>query len=80
MSITGLQGGFGARSARKGPHVIVLGGGLSKLDCLYRELPHAIATHLFKGVRVPPILPPQFGDAGGARGAVLLARQRNLAF
>ena len=62
------------------PHVIVLGGGLSKLDCLYRKLPHAIATHLFKGVRVPPILPPQFGDAGGARGAVLLARQRNLAF
>ena len=62
------------------PHVIVLGGGLSKLDCLYRELPHAIATHLFKGVRVPPILPPKFGDAGGARGAVLLARQRSLAF
>ena len=57
------------------PHVIVLGGGLSKDARLYRELPAAVATHLFGGVRVPPILPPAFGDAGGARGAALLARQ-----
>lgn len=57
------------------PHVIVLGGGLSKDQRLYRELPAAIAAHLFTGVRVPPILPPLFGDAGGARGAALLARQ-----
>ena len=61
------------------PHVIVLGGGLSKCEALYRELPLAIAPYLFKGVRVPPILPPAFGDAGGARGAALLARQRSLA-
>lgn len=60
------------------PHVIVLGGGLSKLDHLYAALPAAIGAHLFKGVRVPPILPPVFGDAGGARGAALLARQRSL--
>jgi len=26
-------------------------------------------------VQAPPILPPRFGDAGGARGAALLARQ-----
>ncbi|RDZ27279.1 ROK family protein [Lysobacter silvisoli] len=57
------------------PHVIVLGGGLSKSQRLYRELPGAVAAHLFRGVRVPPILPPAFGDAGGARGAALLARQ-----
>ena len=56
------------------PHVIVLGGGLSKVDALYRELPRAIAGFLFRGVRVPPIVPPRFGDAGGARGAALLAR------
>ena len=48
------------------PHVIVLGGGLSKDARLYRELPAAVATHLFGGVRVPPILPPAFGDAGDA--------------
>lgn len=57
------------------PHVIVLGGGLSKVERLYHELPRAVARFLFKGVRVPPIVPPRFGDAGGARGAALLARQ-----
>ncbi|GAB3346856.1 ROK family protein [Lysobacter tyrosinilyticus] len=57
------------------PHVIVLGGGLSKCERLYDDLPAAVAAHLFAGVRVPPILPPKFGDAGGARGAALLARQ-----
>ncbi len=61
------------------PHVIVLGGGLSKLESLYRDLPAAIAAHLFESASVPPILPPEFGDAGGARGAALLARQRSLA-
>jgi N-acetylglucosamine kinase len=58
------------------PHAFVLGGGLSKLSRLYAELPAAMARHLFKGVQVPPILRPVFGDAGGARGAALLARQQ----
>jgi len=55
------------------PHVIVLGGGLSQHAPLYDALPNAISTHLFAGVQVPPIVPPRFGDAGGARGAALLA-------
>lgn len=58
------------------PHAIVLGGGLSQLPHLYRDLPAAVRRHLFTGAQVPPILPPRFGDAGGARGAALLARQR----
>jgi len=57
------------------PHVIVLGGGLSQLPHLYQELAAATAPHLISGLRVPPILPPRFGDAGGARGAALLVRQ-----
>ena len=57
------------------PHVIVLGGGLSQYAPLYQLLPAAVATHLFKGAQVPPIVPPRFGDAGGARGAALLACQ-----
>ncbi len=57
------------------PHVIVLGGGLSQYAPLYAQLPDAIAGHLFNGVQVPPIVPPRFGDAGGARGAALLACQ-----
>jgi N-acetylglucosamine kinase len=58
------------------PHAIVLGGGLSQLAHLYEKLPAAIGRHLFPGVRTPPVLPPAFGDAGGARGAALLARQQ----
>lgn len=54
------------------PHVIVLGGGLSQYAPLYAALPAAVAAHLFEGVQVPPIAPPRFGDAGGARGAALL--------
>jgi N-acetylglucosamine kinase len=57
------------------PHVIVLGGGLSQLPHLYSGLAGAIRPHLIPGLGVPPILPPAFGDAGGARGAALLARQ-----
>ena len=60
------------------PHAIVLGGGLPGLPHLYQQLPAAMARHLFKGLRMPPVLPPRFGDAGGARGAALLARQRYL--
>lgn len=58
------------------PHAIVLGGGLSQLPHLYQQLPPAVRRHLFPGAQVPPILPPRFGDAGGARGAALLARQQ----
>ncbi|WP_028102717.1 ROK family protein [Pseudoduganella violaceinigra] len=59
------------------PHAIVLGGGLSKLAHLYQQLPAAMRRHLFRGVQTPPVLPPRFGDAGGARGAALLARQQS---
>ncbi|CAN7260167.1 ROK family protein [Massilia sp. LjRoot122] len=58
------------------PHAIVLGGGLSQLPHLYQQLPAAVRRYLFPGAQVPPILPPRFGDAGGARGAALLARQQ----
>jgi N-acetylglucosamine kinase len=59
------------------PHAIVLGGGLSKLPYLYEQLPAAMSRHLFAGLRLPALRPPRFGDAGGARGAALLARQRS---
>lgn len=59
------------------PHAIVLGGGLSNLPHLYARLPPAIGRHLLRGVQAPAILPPRFGDAGGARGAALLLRQQS---
>lgn len=54
------------------PEIIVLGGGLSQLGWLYEALPQAVAQHLFGAFRAPEIVPPRFGDAGGARGAALL--------
>ncbi|MES2148953.1 MAG: ROK family protein [Pseudomonadota bacterium] len=61
------------------PHVIVLGGGLSNMAHLYHQLPLAMRRHLLDDVVPPPILAPVFGDAGGARGAALLARARQAA-
>lgn len=57
------------------PDIIVLGGGLSRIEELYCDLPKAIEQHLFPGFNAPVIAPPKFGDASGARGAALLARQ-----
>jgi fructokinase len=54
------------------PHVIVLGGGLSNLDHLYRDLPAAIERHLFADNPRVDIRPPRWGDAGGVRGAAWL--------
>lgn len=56
------------------PDIIVLGGGLSRIDELYTRLPTAIEQHLFSGFRAPAVAPPKFGDASGARGAALLVQ------
>jgi len=57
------------------PHIITLGGGLSQYAPLYQRLPELVSRHLFNGAKVPPIVPPKFGAAGGARGAALRVRQ-----
>jgi fructokinase len=55
------------------PDVIVLGGGLSKLDRLYANLPALVELHLFGGGRLAtPILKAKHGDASGVRGAAWL--------
>lgn len=54
------------------PEVIVLGGGLSKLEHLYEELPAAMAPHIFADRAEIVILPPKWGDASGVRGAAWL--------
>jgi fructokinase len=54
------------------PDVVVLGGGLSKLDHLYRELPAAMASHLFTDHASISIRRPRWGDSGGVRGAAWL--------
>lgn len=68
-----LASGLGSLVLNLDPHVIVLGGGLSKLAHLYSALPTQMARHLVAGMVPPPILRPAFGDAGGTRGAAVLA-------
>ncbi|RLV61085.1 ROK family protein [Parashewanella curva] len=59
------------------PDVIVLGGGLSNIDFLYKEIPHYIEQYLFGDLKSPQILPPQHGDSSGVRGAALAGRVEN---
>lgn len=57
------------------PNIIVLGGGLSNIKTLYSQLPQAIQPYLFKGINVPDIVPAQFGDSSGVRGAAIIGQQ-----
>lgn len=54
------------------PDVIVLGGGLSNLDHLYRVLPGLAAPYVFSDAAPLDIRPPRWGDASGVRGAAWL--------
>ena len=55
------------------PEVIVVGGGLSRIDGLTDDLTKALKTTQFQGYSVPAIRLAQGGDASGARGAALHA-------
>ncbi|MCW8863507.1 MAG: ROK family protein [Colwellia sp.] len=57
------------------PDIIVVGGGLSKIDEIITALPNAINNHLFDGVESPLILRAVFGDSSGVRGAAILGKQ-----
>ena len=54
------------------PHVIVIGGGMSKVEELYTLLPDAVAALLLYGVSPPPIRRAVFGDDSGVRGAAIV--------
>lgn len=54
------------------PDIIVLGGGLSNIDRLYRNLPGLIRQHVFSDGLATRIVPPSFGDSSGVRGAARL--------
>lgn len=58
------------------PSAVVLGGGLSNLDFLYREGRDRVAALVFNDELVTPILPNQLGDSAGVIGAALLALAR----
>lgn len=54
------------------PEVIVLGGGLSKLEHLYTEVPQRMRPYIFSDAPVVNLRPPRWGDASGVRGAAWL--------
>lgn len=56
------------------PHVIVLGGGLSKMARLYGRVPELWKRYVFSEPEhiVTRLLPPKHGDSSGVRGAAWL--------
>lgn len=54
------------------PDVIVLGGGVSNLKRLYRNVPALWGAYVFSDVVNTALLPPKYGDASGVRGAAWL--------
>ena len=56
------------------PDAIVLGGGLSGIAALYRQVPALWSRYIFSDHVVTRLLPPVHGDASGVRGAAWLWR------
>lgn len=54
------------------PDVIVLGGGISNIERLYRSLPRLLGAYVFSDSFGTPIVPPKHGDSSGVRGAAWL--------
>lgn len=54
------------------PDIIVLGGGLSNMAHLYRDVPEKIAPLIFSKEPRMTIVPPKHGDDSGVRGAAYL--------
>lgn len=54
------------------PHVIVLGGGMSNVQRLYKNIPVLWDKHIFSDYIATQLLAPEFGDSSGVRGAAWL--------
>jgi fructokinase len=54
------------------PHVIVLGGGLSKIAQLYDAVPALWPDYVLSDTIATRLLPPKHGDSSGVRGAAWL--------
>ena len=54
------------------PHAIVLGGGMSNIDTIYRDVPELLGNYVFSEFASTPILRAERGDASGVFGAALL--------
>ena len=54
------------------PDCFVLGGGMSNVDELYERLPDLVPRHTFSDQWSARIVPAQWGDSSGVRGAARL--------
>ncbi|MCZ6453227.1 MAG: ROK family protein [Alphaproteobacteria bacterium] len=79
-SATGVLANYEDRLARAlaavvtvlDPDVIVLGGGLSKIERLYDNVAEKISGYAFSDIIATPVRPPAHGDSSGVRGAAWL--------
>ena len=56
------------------PDCLVLGGGLSQIENLTKQLTQAFPAHQLPGMKAPVFAQAYFGDSGGVRGAAMLAK------
>lgn len=54
------------------PAAVVLGGGLSGIGRLYRNVPELLPAYVFSDSVKTALLPPEHGDSSGVRGAAWL--------
>ncbi|HEB99382.1 MAG TPA: ROK family protein [Thiotrichales bacterium] len=54
------------------PDAIVLGGGMGRIQALYREVPRRWGRYVFSDCVHTELLPPRHGDSSGVRGAAWL--------
>ncbi|MEP2942866.1 MAG: ROK family protein [Hyphomicrobiales bacterium] len=54
------------------PDTIVLGGGMSNIDAIYKDLPPLLADHIFSDFVATKIVKAKHGDSSGVRGAAWL--------
>jgi fructokinase len=54
------------------PDAVVLGGGMSNIKEIYRQVPDRLQSYVFSDSVVTPILPALHGDASGVFGAAML--------
>ncbi len=57
------------------PDIIVLGGGMSNVDLLYERVPLLWKPHVFSDFIHTKLVPPQYGDSSGVRGAAWLWKE-----
>ncbi len=54
------------------PDVLVFGGGLSRVERIYREVPRLLPNYVFGKEAETPLVQAKYGDSSGVRGAAWL--------